>query len=582
MNPTERHNLYRSKFLAAIPRLLSGLDRDPFSSTYGSFDREYWAWATKDFSNVDLQRAIYPLTVLYLQSFQGNVWYRQPRVKDWILAACQYWRQTQHKNGSHDHHYPNEFSFVGVAFPLYEIAESYRLLRAADELDAEEQAQWLPMMTRGAEFLCRIDEIHGFISNHRIGAACALTAMHRITGEARFQERAAELIAGVLAMASKEEGWPYEYGGADPGYQTLATYYLANYIRLTGGNDEFNRLAEASVGFLQYFIHPDGSIGGEYGSRNCPLFFPSGLELMAKHSSTAEAIAGHGAHGVASGNTPGLADADIRNFIPLLSSYAQAMMVSAEGGNAAPAALPISRCFERFWPDAGLFIRSDALHYTVVGCTKGGVIKVFDKAQARLVASHAGYMARSRQGRHISTQFQVKGGVRGLEDCVGSEIEPVADRQVNLTQQAFCVVHNRTASPGRMLLFRLFTLSIGRNLWLATWIKLHIITALFIHRRRSARLSLARTISFSSEGPAIEDQLQGRDMNRLTSLRAGDIFTTIYMASSKYYRHQEMMDDELSNEELVDLPRKNDVLTLIYRLSNGRLVRQGHGGTAKS
>ena len=34
--------------------------------------------------------------------------------------------------------------------------------------------------------------------------------------------------------------------------------------------------------FTSYFVHPDGSFGGEYGSRNTYSFFPHGFELIAK------------------------------------------------------------------------------------------------------------------------------------------------------------------------------------------------------------------------------------------------------------------------------------------------------------
>ncbi len=576
-----RHDLYRQRLLAAVPHVLTQLDRDPFSSTYGCFDREYWAWATKDFSNVDLQRAIYPLTLLYLLPFEGNHWQGNSRVKDWILAAFNFWQGSQHRNGSHDHHYPNEFSFVGVAFPLYEIAESFRLLVEAGELEATEQERWVRAMARGADFLCRRDELHGFISNHRLGAACALHAMYRITGEERFRTRAQALVDSVRLRASDAEGWLYEYGGADPGYQTLATYYLANYLRLTEDEGLFDEIAAPSVRFLQYFIHPDGSVGGEYGSRNCPLYFPSGLELLAKRSSEAEAVAALAAEGIADGNTPALADADIRNFVPLLSSYAQALVASGQGGNASAAELPPSRRFERYWPQAGFFVRSDEHFYTVVGCSKGGVVKVFDKAQRRLLASHAGYMAKTREGRRLSTQFLTENSLQGAEDCVGTEAQPKNGRTVSLRQPFFSVIHDRTATALKFLLFRLFTRTFGRNLWLADWVKRNIITKLFIHRRHPAGPTLRRELTFATEGPSIVDSFEGLDLDRLESLRAGDIFTTIYMASAKYYRDQEALGDVLSKTELAgDLRRFGP--TLYYRLSDGSLQRLDSGSRSNS
>ena len=483
MDPIERHELYRTAIMNAVPRMLSELDRDPFSTTYGCFDREYWAWATKDFSNVDLQRAIYPMTILYLQPFSGNFWCGKTRVKDWILAAFRFWLKCQHKNGSHDHHYPNEYSFVGAAFPLYEISEAYRLLIAADALEKEEGERLLFGMRRSADFLCHSNEKHGFISNHRIGAACALVSLFQITGEDRYQTRADDLMAGVLSKASKDEGWLFEYTGADPGYQTLATYYLANYIRLTGSDKTLYDWARKSVAFLQYFLHPDGSIGGDYGSRNCPLFFPAGLELLAKHFPEAEAIVAQGAIGIKTGHSPNLCDTDIRNFVPLLSSYVQAMLVSVDGNNVKSAMLPYKRTFERFWPEAGLYVHSNSNFYSVVGCSKGGVVKVFSKNGKCLIARLSGYMAQLISGEFLSTQFQKPIEVSGTNHCIGRETPTKSERSIKLVHPIFSVAQRRTASPWQMVLFRLYTLAIGRNLWFADWIKRKVITARFIHRR---------------------------------------------------------------------------------------------------
>ena len=46
-----------------------------------------------------------------------------------------------------------------------------------------------------------------------------------------------------------------------------------------------------AVEFAWYFMHPDGSYGGEYGSRNTYHFYPHGFELMAPHTEKAGQIA---------------------------------------------------------------------------------------------------------------------------------------------------------------------------------------------------------------------------------------------------------------------------------------------------
>ena len=78
--------------------------------------------------------------------------------------------------------------------------------------------------------------------------------------------RVRELLDRILKHQSAE-GWFKEYEGADPGYQSLCTYYLADVHRMRPNFDLADPLRE-SVRFLWHFAHPDGSFGGIYGSRN--------------------------------------------------------------------------------------------------------------------------------------------------------------------------------------------------------------------------------------------------------------------------------------------------------------------------
>jgi hypothetical protein len=549
MERHQRHDLYRRQLLAATPRILSELDRDPFSATYGSFDREYWAWSTKDFSNVDLQRAIYPLTVLFLTPLEGNFWHRSPRLLDWILAAARYWGQVQHADGSFDHHYPFEYSFVGVAFPLIEISLAFRLLDSEGLIPTKDREDWLAIMRKGAEFLCANDELHGFISNHRLGAACALHSMHQICKDAAYLTRALEFESSVRSRMSRE-GWLCEYEGADPGYQTLDANFIGHYCLLTGDDEFFESVAKPSLDFLQYFLHPDGSIGGEYGSRNCSLYYPGGIEALASSIPVAEAMAAHAAQAIQLGHTPALADHDIRNFVPMLSSYAAALIAAHkdEASERECAELPFKRNFERFWPEAGFYVRSDARHYYIVGCSKGGVFKAFEKASSRLIASHAGYAIEDKRKRLYSNQFLAKGLVAGLDDCSGAEAPLRENRELQLTHPVYAVMRNRVFTPFRFLLFRGFMFTLGRFRGLNEWVKRNIITGLFIHRRSLGPWRFARRIVFLLGETRIEDRLVGAVP--IWRARAGDIFTTIYMASSKYYRHQEQIPDALSHKNI--------------------------------
>ena len=74
--------------------------------------------------------------------------------------------------------------------------------------------------------------------------------------------------------------WPLEYDGFDPGYETLGIQYLARYWEKTRDARVLASLRRA-VAFFAHAVHPDGSVGGAYGSRHTRLYFPAGFEILA-------------------------------------------------------------------------------------------------------------------------------------------------------------------------------------------------------------------------------------------------------------------------------------------------------------
>ena len=63
-------------------RLLSQLDRDPDSPSFGSFDRNFWNYKIRDFSSIILQQGILYLDALYSYENLNNVFYKKEDVKN--------------------------------------------------------------------------------------------------------------------------------------------------------------------------------------------------------------------------------------------------------------------------------------------------------------------------------------------------------------------------------------------------------------------------------------------------------------------------------------------------------------------
>ena len=68
----DRRSLYLEHALSQLPRILSLQDRNPFSPTYGSFNRLYWLDKTHDFPDAMAQFAVQALALVYANDFPNG------------------------------------------------------------------------------------------------------------------------------------------------------------------------------------------------------------------------------------------------------------------------------------------------------------------------------------------------------------------------------------------------------------------------------------------------------------------------------------------------------------------------------
>ena len=535
----ERKCFIESALLTEIPRLLSKMDRCPTSASSGCMDREYWAWATKDFSNADMQRGVYVLSYLYKVEFPGNIYYQRSALLGWIILGIKFWINKQDQQGSFDHLYINERSWMATAFTLVDFLGIYKLIGA--ELLEPLKSDFFQAMERCANVLVQRNEMHGFISNHRAAAAASLMILANLCGNQKYQDRAWDLMESVYEHQSKE-GWFQEYEGPDPGYQTLDTHYQAIFYLETKSKKVLSAVSH-SLDFLSYFLHPDGSIGGEYGSRSCPHFFPGGFEVFAEILPVAEALAQQGTIGLANGNSCGLADSDDRNSIPLATSYVLAHRSLCLNGDFDCTPLPWERNFERIWPEGGLYIRSDEKKYLIFGASKGGVLKIYNKTNHELNYSSCGYVGVTSQGKNCTTLLWkskpdfYRDGLSG-----GAEMPLTNSSKVRLETPFFEFQTMRLMTPIKLILFRVFNLTIGKFRWINDFVRKNLIIKRFLTQRKVTSAMLIRELSFNAKGETlIEDEIQTSPILKFRELQESGFFSTVYMASSKYFRKQDFI-----------------------------------------
>src|SRR3989344_2428807 len=272
-----KNNIFLTKSLEQVPRLLSQINRSPRSKTYGCFDRDYWLLHSVYFPNARKQEAIYTLALLYTQNFEGNIYFQDSQILEWLRSTIEYIANIQHRDGSWDESYYNERSFVCTSFVLLAICQAVALI---PELKIEIVRQGIQKATQYVK-----DEFEAVAYNQTAGNMLALF----LSGE---DESAQHKLERFLKDQNSEGWWP-EYGGPDFGYLSLTIDYLEQIFEIS--KDERVKVASGKLReFLCNFLHPDFTCGGEYMSRNTeyliPSRYPKILDFAAKQLELGTAV----------------------------------------------------------------------------------------------------------------------------------------------------------------------------------------------------------------------------------------------------------------------------------------------------
>lgn len=508
--------------VAACRRVLADVDRDPHSPTRGCFDRRYWAWKMADMPDATLQRNVFALAWWRDRVGDGGEVSR-PLLMDAVIAALRYAASIQHDDGSFDQAFPGEHSYGATAFLLFDLGRAAEAV--VDDCPAEDRTIVDRLLRNAAAFLCANRERHGVISNHLAGAAAALTLAAERLGEPRFRARAHGIVDELL-RAQSDEGWFPEYGGADPGYQSLCLFYLA-WIQQRHRDPRLFEALGRAVEFLSWFAHPGGGFGGEYGSRRTALLHPGGFALLRHEIPLAGAMATFAERAMLAGQSPSPADLDAGNVAPLFMSYA-AMLAHPADPERASVSLPFERSLaSRDFAAAGLAVRSTAAYFAVFGASNGGVLKVLRKPDGLVLRDDGGYVAELEDGGLATSQVS---GDQAVWELSGGTA---------MARGPFRALPRELPTPGRFVIIRVFTLLLGTlpaqlQAGLREWFKKQIVRRLMAVQR-PVPLALERRISFTPERVEIDDAIRASAPVAVRRLECGAPFVAIHMASARYF-----------------------------------------------
>jgi hypothetical protein len=346
--------------VAQVPRLLGLQCRVPAMRACGLFDRAYWNYAVVPFPNARMQEASLTLALLFALRHPENPYADRAALRTCALSGMRAWAGIQLRSGAFNDLYPREHSYVATAFSGYAVAEAARIL-GGDSLDGAVRDALL----RCGHWLARAKPSP--VANQVCGAAAALAAMGALLGDEGFSRRARELVRGAAERQSPE-GWLPEYGGPDIGYLSVAVDYLGKYYSLS--NDSVAAaVAGRALDFLEHFVHPDGSAGGEYGSRSTEYLLPDGLAVFSPACGSAARILASFGAALTSGAAVSVPALDDKYLLFNAYTYLQA---ARRDFLLPPGAPPADGGGHVWFPEAGLAVCRGEKVRLIVNLKKGG------------------------------------------------------------------------------------------------------------------------------------------------------------------------------------------------------------------
>lgn len=491
-------DLFARAALAQIPNLLTLQDRNAHSPTYGCFDRNFWHYKIIDFPSGMAAEFVWPLALAYSLDLPDNPYFRQAALRDWIEAGLLFAARSARADGSCDDYFPFEKASGAAAFSLLAGIETTALLG----LQLPELSEFF---SRRADWLQAHDE-SGRLTNHQALIALCLLKLGRTEAATRRLHRVLEW--------QDEEGWFAEYEGCDPGYDTLTLGLLAQFYELAP-NEQLRTAITRSVRFLAHCVHPDGSFGGELGSRNTYNFFPHGFELVGRLLPEALVINDRFLQGLTNGLNACYADDHI--IAHHLWSY---LLAWRDWVPMRPTAPP-TRTGRTYFARAGLLIERRGEGVLHLSLRKGGVFKFFSNEELRL--SDTNFSVVTEEGNavaHFASSY----------DCQIDDDELVISGALGWAKQ-------KQMMPWRMIALRITMLTFGRFF---PNVMRRLLQRVLITGKKDAPFHFQRTLQWQASELRVIDELRAANWKRVRAVGIGPAQTSIHVVMSRTWQAGQM------------------------------------------
>lgn len=488
--------------LDLIPKILTLQDRNRHSATYGCFDRNFWHYKIIDFPSGMAQEFVWPLALAATTDIPGNAFFGQPAIRDFVEAGILYAARSAHSDGSCDDYFPFEKAGGAAAFSLLACLESYQLMG----LDNPEA---LAFFEQRADWLAHHHE-SGQLTNHQALIVLCLRQAGTLLDTDKWQQAADSRLARVLTWQNAE-GWFQEYEGCDPGYHSLTVSLLARLYDQTP-SPELHEALERAVRFASEFVHPDGSYGGEYASRNTYNFFPHGFELFSKHLPEASSINDRYLAGMEAGLTPCHADDHI------LGHQAWNFLLAYRDFNPVRTAAPARKLGRTHYPNAGLLIERSAKSDLYIALNKGGVFRFF------------------RDGKCVASDTQISfrvGKRNAVAHLIGGDCQVALDQDEVTIRGPLGWAKHKAMTPFRLIALRVLMLGGGR---LFPDLVRKVLQKILITGKSAAPFKFERRLVLRGDELTVRDRIEAESWDVVDAAAIGCDQTSIYVVMSRTFQ----------------------------------------------
>jgi hypothetical protein len=492
------------------PRLLSQACRDPYSASFGCFDRDWWHYHIRDFPSIILQQGAYTAWELrHLSSYTG----KHAPLKALAAAGVTFWHARALRYHAFEEYYPWENGYPPLAFSTLAVAK----LIADGVVDPTS-------MTAGALEAARqlTSRFEAEAANQQVAGLAALAWLKKAMPQLGISGESIIALRDRTLGLQSEEGWFQEYGGPDLGYLSVTLDCLWDLFDATG-DEMYVHSALRAVRFIDMAVGDSGRSWGMHNARNTDYIVPYGIARCWSDIPEARIPSGRllaGLFGNVNDPSHYLHAIDDRYLTHYIGhSVLRTLALLAGRGELDPS--PGSRLIAEpvtLLPEAGTLIIEQPDYRVIVSLHKGGVLSIWRRGSPGY-ASDFGWIVRDAGQEFVThwwdpERWAATRSERSVEVC--GSLMPV---------------NSMSVTPWTHMALRICSLLFGRRI-------IHLLKQRLIFRKgTSSSYRFHRTIAWSSAGVIVHDRISASPLRIAAAPRT----SRRHVASADSYHEQDFV-----------------------------------------